>query len=277
MSLINIYAFASRWLYYIMLSRNLSIGKIMLSRNLCEVYKKGLLFMSELYKRIEMLCKNENMTITTMCKEAGASRASLSDLKVGRKQSLSTETLSRIAKTLGVSVSFLLGDEMLWSAAVIRFGFCWESRFREEKKGNARAIISSPYYSEEEKFNAQIIVFKALFSRSLEASGYSLDHVDFPTYISMLLWQGKDKHRIPETVYSKFISRYGTMPGIPSGTYYTVNQGKEKTPTVSGERDILDEVDIAFYNGFKELTEEQQATIRDMVQLMRARKASQEK
>lgn len=52
---------------------------------------------------------------------------------------------------------------------------------------------------------------------------------------------------------------------------------EEKMPTVSGERDILDEVDIAFYNGFKELTEEQQETIRDMVQLMRARKASQEK
>lgn len=53
--------------------------------------------------------------------------------------------------------------------------------------------------------------------------------------------------------------------------------GKEKTPTVSGERDILDEVDIAFYNGFKELTEEQQATIRDMVQLMRARRSGQDK
>ena len=36
--------------------------------------------------------------------------------------------------------------------------------------------------------------------------------------------------------------------------------------------DILSEVDIAFYNGFKELTEEQQETIRDMVQLMRERR-----
>ena len=50
----------------------------------------------------------------------------------------------------------------------------------------------------------------------------------------------------------------------------------KKAPTVSGERDVLDEVDIAFYNGFKELTDEQKETIRDMVQLMRARRSGKE-
>ena len=69
----------------------------MLLRNLGEVYKKGLPLMSDLYDRIEMLCKKNNESITTMCRESGASRASLSDLKVGRKQSLSAETLSKIA------------------------------------------------------------------------------------------------------------------------------------------------------------------------------------
>lgn len=51
----------------------------------------------------------------------------------------------------------------------------------------------------------------------------------------------------------------------------------EKTPTVSGERDILDEVDIGFYQGFKELTEEQKETVRDMVNIMRSRRANQDK
>ena len=67
--------------------------------------------MSDLYKRIEDLCNENNVTITTMCKESGASRASLSDLKVGRKQSLSAETLSKIAAHFGVSVDYLLGKE----------------------------------------------------------------------------------------------------------------------------------------------------------------------
>lgn len=33
--------------------------------------------------------------------------------------------------------------------------------------------------------------------------------------------------------------------------------------------DLLDQVDVAFYGEFKELTEEQKATVRDMVRLMR--------
>ena len=36
--------------------------------------------------------------------------------------------------------------------------------------------------------------------------------------------------------------------------------------------DVLDQVDVAFYGAYKELTEEQRQTVRDMVQLMRARR-----
>lgn len=67
--------------------------------------------MSELYCRIETLCKDRKVSITTVCKESGASRASLSDLKAGRKQSLSAETLSKLADWFGVSVDSLLGKE----------------------------------------------------------------------------------------------------------------------------------------------------------------------
>lgn len=72
---------------------------------------KGLLFMSDLYNRIEGLCADSGINITTMCKESGASRASLTDLKMGRKQSLSTDTLSKISVYFGVSVDYLLGNE----------------------------------------------------------------------------------------------------------------------------------------------------------------------
>lgn len=67
--------------------------------------------MSELYDRIELLCKTNGESITAMCKAAGASRASLSDLKVGRKQSLSADTLSKIAAHFQVTVDHLLGNE----------------------------------------------------------------------------------------------------------------------------------------------------------------------
>ena len=67
--------------------------------------------MSELYNRIEFLCDSRGINITKMCKESGASRGALSDLKMGRTKSLSSDTLNRIANYFGVSVDYLLGNE----------------------------------------------------------------------------------------------------------------------------------------------------------------------
>lgn len=69
--------------------------------------------MSDLFLRIEALCKSKGITITDLCRESGASRGSLSDLKQGRKQSLSSATLSKIATYFGVSVDTLLGNEQI--------------------------------------------------------------------------------------------------------------------------------------------------------------------
>ena len=50
----------------------------------------------------------------------------------------------------------------------------------------------------------------------------------------------------------------------------------EKAPTGSGERDVLDEIDIAFYGEYKELTEDDKETVRDMVRVMRERRAKKQ-
>jgi len=55
-----------------------------------------------------------------------------------------------------------------------------------------------------------------------------------------------------------------------------LRDGNKKSPTDNGGRkDVLDEVDVAFYGEYKELTEEDRATIRDMVSVMRKRRASE--
>ena len=55
--------------------------------------------------------------------------------------------------------------------------------------------------------------------------------------------------------------------------YAPTHTQKENAPTPKDERkDVLDEVDVAFYGEYKELDEEQKATIRDMVAVMRSRK-----
>lgn len=67
--------------------------------------------MSELYNRIESLCKERGSNITEMCRQSGAPRGSLSDLKAGKTNRLNTTTLGKIATHFGVTVDFLLGNE----------------------------------------------------------------------------------------------------------------------------------------------------------------------
>ena len=47
----------------------------------------------------------------------------------------------------------------------------------------------------------------------------------------------------------------------------------KNAPTENSERDVLDEVDIGFYSGYKELDEADKEVLRDMVRVMRERKA----
>lgn len=65
--------------------------------------------MTEIYARIEDLCRRKNINVTTLCSACKIPRASLSDYKSGRKKTLSADTLSRIADYFEVSVDYLLG------------------------------------------------------------------------------------------------------------------------------------------------------------------------
>ena len=51
------------------------------------------------------------------------------------------------------------------------------------------------------------------------------------------------------------------------GITFTIEQ-KEIAPTGSGERDILDEVDLAFYGNYKELSEANKETLRAMARVL---------
>lgn len=57
------------------------------------------------------------------------------------------------------------------------------------------------------------------------------------------------------------------------GVEFSLEQ-KENTPTVSGERDILNEIDISFYGDYKELSEDDKEILRNMARVMRERRAN---
>ena len=67
--------------------------------------------MYNLYENIHALCKERKITPGGLCGELGFRRSVLSDLKNGRKKSLDTTTLIKIAEYFGVSVDYLLTGE----------------------------------------------------------------------------------------------------------------------------------------------------------------------
>lgn len=67
--------------------------------------------MSELYNRIDELCKAEKINVTEMCRRADVPRGNLTDLKKGRQSGLSTANLTKIAAYFSVSVDYLLNGE----------------------------------------------------------------------------------------------------------------------------------------------------------------------
>jgi transcriptional regulator with XRE-family HTH domain len=60
--------------------------------------------------------------------------------------------------------------------------------------------------------------------------------------------------------------------GVSVG-YLLGQEGSEAVPA-NPKKDILDDVDVAFYGDFKELDEAQKEAVRDMVRLMRQRRSA---
>ena len=60
--------------------------------------------MNKLYERILSLCEQRKIKPGRMCGAIGVSRGNITDLKMGRIESLSAETLSKISEYFGVTV-----------------------------------------------------------------------------------------------------------------------------------------------------------------------------
>ena len=67
--------------------------------------------MCNLYERIKEVCQERGLTVSAMCLNLGMSKSLMSDLRSGRKKTLSSDTLGRIAEYLQVSADYLLGKE----------------------------------------------------------------------------------------------------------------------------------------------------------------------
>lgn len=68
--------------------------------------------MADLYSNIKKLCDLKGINTSKMCSDIGISKSMISDLKNGRKKSLSYITLKKIADYFGVPVDYFFEDEI---------------------------------------------------------------------------------------------------------------------------------------------------------------------
>ena len=67
--------------------------------------------MGTLYENIISLCDKKGIKPGKMCNETQISRGLITDLKMGRKSSITVDTAQKIADYFGVSVDRVLGSE----------------------------------------------------------------------------------------------------------------------------------------------------------------------
>lgn len=80
---------------------------------------------------------------------------------------------------------------------------------------------------------------------------------------------GRKKSMRPDTI-QKFATYFGVTVD------YLLGNETEKAPAADSKGDILNEVDVAFYGDYKELSEDDKATLRDMARIMRERRSKKQ-
>ena len=186
-----------------------------------------------------------------------------------------TSMLVKIADYFEVTVDYLLEEERRISA-INRFGFCYTYEECERMKAESRNKISSGTLSDEETVNEAINIYKALFSRSLQSSGYSLQHIDFKNYCAMMLNQDQRQREIFGTMSDEkfkwlreeLIGRYGQKPGISEGTYYKMNSPKI---TMKNKSNIDEELKFALFDGAEGVTDEMFEEVKQFASMVKMR------
>lgn len=204
-------------------------------------------------ERIKIARKRQGLTQVALAEKANISRSYLGDLE-GDRYNPSIETLKSIARALNTDTSEFIDTE----EAYIR---------RENQKVHAREILDDPDATEDEKFEAAIDLFSALYSRSLEASSNHEKHLSINQYIASLMGQKFWKARLGDTLYHRIVKIYGIRHDIPEGkTYYVVDED-----TVDDLNQSLNKTAAHLKGGvdISDLPEEDQRDIMDFIAFKR--------
>lgn len=233
-----------------------------------------------MYERFKKLLDDSGCRASDVARSTGISQVVFSEWKKG-KSSPKQDKKDRIANFFKVDKNIfsdyeqsyclecgnqlsMIGDgdnyhdveHDKWKRAVEKFGFCWSYPVLENAKSIARTDLLNGNLEFDEKISANIDIFKALFSRSLSANDYSLNHVKFNSYVAMLLNQEQFEKSIDKDVYTELIKMYGTSNGINEGeTYYHVKTNNN-THTIAAHKEYNEnwtDEELAQIDNYKQL------------------------
>ena len=100
--------------------------------------------MANLYESILQLCQRDGIRPGRLCDELGISRGLMTDLKMGRKKSVSAQTAQKIATYFQVTVAQLLGQEELKPDILDEVDMAFYGEFKEltdEQKETVRDMV----------------------------------------------------------------------------------------------------------------------------------------
>lgn len=100
--------------------------------------------MDTLYKTIQQLCDRRGIRPGRLCSDLGLSRGLITDLKMGRKKSLSAQTAQKIATYFDVTVAQLLGQEGIHPDILDEVDLAFYGDFKElteEQKETVRDMV----------------------------------------------------------------------------------------------------------------------------------------
>ncbi|MEA4988917.1 MAG: helix-turn-helix domain-containing protein, partial [Anaerovorax sp.] len=191
---------------------------------------------------LKQLMKNGNLTPYRLSKDLKVHQTTIKNWLDG--QTPGPENIQKVADRFNVSIDFMLGFEKLITCkdcglvydpidvddsaehkeyhykklhAISKFGDLLDYNEREFLKRKSKRIMDNPSIPINSKVDACIEYFRTFFSMSLEKNEFSLDHVDFETYVSMLLNQIYWKDILGDQLYNLMVLKYGRKPGIIEG------------------------------------------------------------
>lgn len=161
------------------------------------------------------------MTVREFAKRSGLSPGYISMLEKNQNPKNnepiipSIETFQKVALGMGTTIHEIMRHVDENQPVAIEYVIDYQER--ENIKATARNIIYDSDISPESVEDYYMNIFQAYFARSLEQNHYNLSHVDFNSYVAMILNQPQITEQINSTVLTNLINKYGTIDGSKYG------------------------------------------------------------